>query len=202
MQASCRQAAGVPSLTLRPACCPLPLLCSIFKPQFQGAAAAPPPLPPLPGSSSSSENGSLTSGLPTADPGVAAARWFLTGVWWAVVSRPSLLVTCVGRGHVWLLGRGRSAQNGCHVDVMRHCCAWHAPFHADRIATLREAFRRTPKWLGFNIEVLPVGLLLCALCAAAGCKVRSVSVACDWGGLSCLFCPCSLPATAQVPNHH
>lgn len=24
---------------------------------------------------------------------------------------------------------------------------------ADRIATLREAFRRTPKWLGFNIEV-------------------------------------------------
>ncbi|PRW21071.1 glycerophosphodiesterase GDE1 isoform A [Chlorella sorokiniana] len=74
---------------------------SIFKPQFQGAAACQPPLPPPPGSSSSSESGSTGGGAAASDPGVAAARWFLT----------------------------------------------------DRIATLREAFRRTPKWLGFNIEL-------------------------------------------------
>lgn len=38
------------------------------------------------------------------------------------------------------------ARRACALPL----CA--SPF-SDRIATLREAFRRTPKWLGFNIEV-------------------------------------------------
>lgn len=102
------------------------LFRSIFKPQFQGATAAAPQR--------------ASSSGPSTGPGSNHAA--MTAAAAASTASTTTTVPLVGGIAAGLAGTGGAAG----VSASR----W---FLTDRIASLREAFRRTPHWLGFNIEL-------------------------------------------------